>query len=437
MADNTFQGGLDPCTNPVNGQAEDYSLIITTNTNPPESDFKSDKSFSCNGNIQFSDLSTNVPYSWYWQFGDGNTSLTQNPEHTYSENGIYDVTLITANDYGTDTILKPQYIVVDDYFDIIPSVCNPITLNHFDDYGIEKVEFANINNLSFDGEEGYMDFSCDYQAYIEAGGNYLLKVTTGSQNPHDTKAWIDFNNDGEFSANELVMEKLNTYNPQENIQMPNNLIYDTSFRLRISSDLVGSNNGPCDNVSSGQVEDYGVFASLCPSPQNITVGEVTNNYVELFWSEGESESSWNVQYGPQGFNPQSQTGTVINNIFTHNYYVTGLDESVNYDFYVQSNCTTSSSNWMGPLNTTTTSLEKFDDIKINIFPNPNNGIFTIQSSANFKKIQIFNLLGEKTMDYSSENSNSLILSIENMPTGIYFVKMYFLDRLIIEKITYN
>ena len=24
MADNTFQGGLAPCTNPVNGQAEDY-----------------------------------------------------------------------------------------------------------------------------------------------------------------------------------------------------------------------------------------------------------------------------------------------------------------------------------------------------------------------------------------------------------------------------
>ena len=150
MADNTFQGGLDPCTNPVNGQAEDYSVIISTNTNPPEAEFNSDRNYSCNGTIQFSDLSTNVPYSWYWQFGDGSTSLVQNPEHTYENNGTYDVTLISGNDYGTDTILKSQHIIIDNHYELTPSICNPSTLSHFDDYGIEKVEFANINNLSID-----------------------------------------------------------------------------------------------------------------------------------------------------------------------------------------------------------------------------------------------------------------------------------------------
>ena len=362
----------------------------------------------------------------------------QNPQHTYANNGVYDVMHISGNNYGTDTILKPQHIVIDNNYELAPSICNPSTLNHFEDYGIEKVEFANINNLSVDGEEGYMDFSCDYQAYVEAGENYILKVTTGSQNPHDTKAWIDYNNNGEFEDDELVMEQSNTYDPEENIQIPDNIIYDTSFRLRISSDLVGSNNGPCDDVTSGQVEDYGIFASLCPSPENISIGEVTNNSVELIWSEGASETSWNVQYGPQGFSTQDQSGNIINNIFTHNFYVTGLEESVNYDFYVQSNCITSSSNWMGPYNTMTTSLEnKIDDFIIKVFPNQNNGLFTIKSNQNFNKIEVFNLLGEKTKEYPFTNSNSLFLSIKNMPKGIYFIKIFLKNRVVTEKITYN
>ena len=328
--------------------------------------------------------------------------------------------------------------MIDNSYDLIPPICNPSTLNHFSDYGIEKVEFANINNLSTHGEEGYMDFSCENQAYIEAGANYILKVTTGSQNPHDTRAWIDYNNNGEFENDELVMEQLNTKDPEENIQIPETIIYDTSFRLRISSDLVGSDNGPCDNVTAGQVEDYGIFASLCPFPEDITIGQVTNNSVELIWSESTSETSWNVQYGPEGFNPQDQTGIIISNIYTHNYYVTGLEESVNYAFYVQSNCATSSSNWMGPHNTSTTSLEnEIDNISVKTFPNPNNGVFQIQSSINFNKIEIFNLLGEKTKDYYSKNSNSLFLSIENMPPGIYFIKIYFENRELTEKITYN
>lgn len=436
MADNTFQGGLLPCSNPVNGQAEDYTVLITTNTNPPESDFSADRNYTCNGNVEFTDLSTNLPFSWYWQFGDGSTSLMQNPVHNYIGNGSYDITLVTVNDYGTDTITKQQYIVVDNTYNVTQANCSPTTLNHFADYGIEKVEFANINNLSLDGEEGYMDFTCDYQAYVNTGESYLLKVVTGSQNPHDTKVWIDYDNNGFFDSNDSLMEQLNTYNPQFIIQIPNNAIYDTSFRLRISSDLVGSNNGPCDDPTSGQVEDYGIFISLCANPENITLGQVSNNAVELIWIDGGGETSWNVQYGEQGFNPLTETGTIINNIFVNNYYVTGLDQSENYDFYIQSNCSNNSSSWIGPLNATTTGIyEHRRDENFNVFPNPNNGIFSINTTSNFDKIEIFNLVGQKIFTFNNEDLNYINLSKE--PTGIYFVKVSFENSIITKRIIYN
>ena len=44
------------------------------------------------------------PYSWEWNFGDGATSDEQNPNHIYSTEGTFDVTLTVTDDDGkTDT----------------------------------------------------------------------------------------------------------------------------------------------------------------------------------------------------------------------------------------------------------------------------------------------------------------------------------------------
>jgi outer membrane protein assembly factor BamB len=40
------------------------------------------------------------PYSWYWDFGDGNTSTERNPSHIYTESGNYSVTLEVIDDSG-------------------------------------------------------------------------------------------------------------------------------------------------------------------------------------------------------------------------------------------------------------------------------------------------------------------------------------------------
>jgi chitodextrinase len=40
------------------------------------------------------------PYSWHWDFGDGNSSTDQNPTHAYSEEGEYEVILTVTDDHG-------------------------------------------------------------------------------------------------------------------------------------------------------------------------------------------------------------------------------------------------------------------------------------------------------------------------------------------------
>ncbi|HSH65773.1 MAG TPA: PKD domain-containing protein, partial [Bacteroidia bacterium] len=81
---------------------------------PAKADFAADKTNGCGSlTVQFTDQSQNSPTSWKWDFGDGTaTSTQQNPSHTYTVAGTYDVTLTATNTYGGDPVTKSQFITV-------------------------------------------------------------------------------------------------------------------------------------------------------------------------------------------------------------------------------------------------------------------------------------------------------------------------------------
>lgn len=117
--------------------------------------------------VQFLDLSTpgsgNNNVSWFWDFGNGNTSALQNPFVTYSTAGIYSVTLRVTNDKGCVKVLsRPNYITVTNgvtaaFTNTQPTVCRPPadisftnnstgppTLSYFWDFG--DGNFSNAQN---------------------------------------------------------------------------------------------------------------------------------------------------------------------------------------------------------------------------------------------------------------------------------------------------
>ena len=56
--------------------------------------------------VSFTDLSTDGPTSWLWDFGDGKKSTQQDPHHAYLSPGTYTVTLEAANSSGPDIIAQ-------------------------------------------------------------------------------------------------------------------------------------------------------------------------------------------------------------------------------------------------------------------------------------------------------------------------------------------
>lgn len=89
----------------------DWTCDIATAA--PVVDFTVDVDTTCNGVVKFQDISSNGPNTWSWDFGDGNISTSQNPNHTYTQPGLYTVQLTATNVIGSNTEIKTNFIFVD------------------------------------------------------------------------------------------------------------------------------------------------------------------------------------------------------------------------------------------------------------------------------------------------------------------------------------
>ena len=128
---NVISSTMINCTVDLAGKATGSWNVVVTNTDgksgmlpsgflitlpPPVADFSADPTLGTVPlTVQFTDLSTNNPYVWVWNYGDGSTSVgtgQQNPVHTYNAPGIYNVTLLVQNSGGEDQVTKTGYINV-------------------------------------------------------------------------------------------------------------------------------------------------------------------------------------------------------------------------------------------------------------------------------------------------------------------------------------
>lgn len=94
--------------------------------------------------VQFSDNS-NGALSWLWDFGNGSTSVQQNPVYTYTSGGLYDVMLIATFPGGcVDTIVYPQMISASqplaNFFSPTNAGCSPTQIS-FQNTSNDAVQF--------------------------------------------------------------------------------------------------------------------------------------------------------------------------------------------------------------------------------------------------------------------------------------------------------
>jgi len=109
-----YQNEVDEGDNEGNNKAHFGPFTVEPQADGPTADFSADVTSCCEPlNVQFTDLSTagsNPITSWYWQFGDGDTSTVQNPSNSY-EADTCTVSLTVTDSHGySDTETKENYI---------------------------------------------------------------------------------------------------------------------------------------------------------------------------------------------------------------------------------------------------------------------------------------------------------------------------------------
>ena len=89
--------------------------INAVTSQKPVTDFVAYNDLICEGNaVNFQDKSGAMPTAWQWTFTGGSPSLStvQNPVVVYNTAGVYDVTCIASNSFGSDSLTFTQYINV-------------------------------------------------------------------------------------------------------------------------------------------------------------------------------------------------------------------------------------------------------------------------------------------------------------------------------------
>ena len=103
---------------------DDIEILTSQTSSIPVANFTANPTSGCAPlSVSFTDLSSNSPTSWSWNFVGAlpSSSFSPNPTVIYNTPGIYSVTLTASNASGSNTKTMTNYITVND--------CTPVEVN--------------------------------------------------------------------------------------------------------------------------------------------------------------------------------------------------------------------------------------------------------------------------------------------------------------------
>ena len=358
-------------------------------TSPPVSAFSVD-SISCNPTIAFTDLSTNGPLSWSWDFGDGNTSSFQNPVHTYSSGGTYTVKLVTTNTNGADSIIINNAITIIDVSlqtfdnsscgpDSLELIANSIsgTINWYDDISLQNLlDTGNLfttpilsSSTSYYVQSVY-EFSPIYggpsdnsigNGNYNQSGNYQI---FNAYSPCKLISVLVYANSDAYRTIELrdnqgiVMEDTTVFIPSSNNGIRIYLNFDIPVQNNMQLGLSGSNNDLFRN-NSGAMYPYNIGAIL--SITGASNQSMQDNWYFLY--------DWEVSKPACISNIEEVTATIDSNSSNSNYVT-----SCGPYFWAVDGVTYTSSGIYTYVTTTSSGCTHIDTLNVTIGNNSSNNV---------------------------------------------------------------
>lgn len=137
--------------------------------------------------VNFTESVENSNSQILWVFGDGDSSTSSNPSHTFPDSGTYSVCLYASNDCGTDSICKNVIISADsltgisDYginnFKITPNPFNEFINIELKNKEIRKIEILDITTKLVYKLDEMIENNLMITTENWQNGQYIIKLT--------------------------------------------------------------------------------------------------------------------------------------------------------------------------------------------------------------------------------------------------------------------
>ncbi|MEI7856202.1 MAG: PKD domain-containing protein [Methanomicrobiales archaeon] len=187
-----------------------YNVILTVSNEYGSSDLRKDSfitvvgpltsKFSPNPSfgkapllVKFTDRSIGTPTSWKWDFGDGATSTEQNPVHTFTTGGAFDVKLEIAR--GAETATSTQIVNIGGV-PVADFIGAPTSVNVGETIAFTDKSSNSPNQWAWDfGDTKTLTTQNPSYAY-QLKGIYTVSLTATNDNGKDTETKVSYINVG-------------------------------------------------------------------------------------------------------------------------------------------------------------------------------------------------------------------------------------------------
>jgi len=201
---------------------------------------------------------------------------------------------------------------------------------------LSRVVVNDLDNSSENSVGGYTDFTMHAANLLQG---YFHDFTIESdydfvQIPLYIQIWIDYNQDGIFTGNDLAFQTniaVSEISGSFNIP-PNALLGNTRMRVIGSTEIID----PCDSLmAAGEMEDYCVnivTQNECLAPVGYSIIPGVNN-VTLSWTGSLTTDEYSIRYREPGSEDWNYINTTL-----HYLTVQSLTACTDYELQIQSDC---------------------------------------------------------------------------------------------------
>jgi PKD repeat protein len=361
-----------------------------------------------NGSVTFTNTVDGYPNTYSWNFGDGTSGSTPNPNHTFSANGSYYVCLTVTNAGGSNTFCDSVRVtsvcpVIAANFSITPAGCGQQdgSVTSSPSGGASPYTFlwsnaattSSISNLS----------AGSYSVTIRDANNCSVVASANVSNagaPTVSEAHTDASCYGVCDGTIDITISGGT-SP-----------YITSWSQGQTTEDI---SGLCAGTYSVTVTD----ASTCAAISSITITQPDSLIVTVVITNASSSTSLDG----------SLSASVSGGTLPHDYEWCNGASTMNITGLPCDTCSLTVTDANGCSFSSTYTVDCpvgiadiFSKSSFNIYPNPSSGIFNIEINSNQNTIvEVYNLLGEEII--SNSFTNSSVIDLSGKSSGIYIIKV--------------